>query len=25
VSCPVRSPGRWPCGSRSDDRRARSA
>jgi hypothetical protein len=25
VSCPARSPGRWPCGSRSDDRRARSA
>ena len=25
VSCPARSPGRWPCGSRRDDRRARSA
>src|SRR6516165_3810704 len=24
VSCPARSPGRWPCGSRRDDRRARS-
>ena len=24
VSCPARSPGKWPCGSRNDDRRARS-